>query len=142
MDSTDTWRPLEIFGRFLEDDQTGVGQPAGKPTPIHVDPRDEYKMPKADVTVVFKQNGDVIFQIFPKVNYWPSPKSARVFLTELVKAHFGQIDNFQAEWIPLLHSWALKAEGLQNWDSFDRIYHTQRFVTLLNDTLAEMELTQ
>jgi hypothetical protein len=102
---------------------------------LYVEPREEYTLTHTRVEVVYKQNGDVVFQLFPQSPSWPPPDRGREFLAEVIEAHFGSAEFFQASYVPELRSWAVRAVGLSNLTTYDKAFHVEGFVRLVDDTV-------
>ena len=130
---------------LVKDLQTFVrGAAAFAQTEFAVDPREEIDGPFCAVTVVFKRDGDVIFQLFPKKlgtrgggGRWPSDEAAaRDLLARLIDQHFGSTDRFSAAWTPELKSWAVHAAGLSERATYDKERHVYGFAQYINQALA------
>ncbi len=103
-------------------------------------PREEIDTDFLRVEVVFRENDDVIFQLFPKTKAFPKDsRLARTFLAEALEAHFGDTTDFEGGYTPELESWAIKAKGLQQHVSYAPEHHIHGFVQLLAAALAELE---
>jgi hypothetical protein len=104
-----------------------------------LDAREELKGQFCDVTVVFKPQGDVIFQLFPKKRkLLRGDQDGRVLLSELVEVYFSDTGRFSASWVPELESWALKAARLADTLSYDKDHHVYGFATYINQALADL----
>lgn len=114
---------------------SGWGKHLDREEELSVEPREEFELQHTDVTVVFKDDGDIIFQFFPQGSKWPVPAAARDFLAEAIEAHFGSTDRFAASYVPELESWAVKAAGLTTQVSYDKAFHVDRFVHLVDDAV-------
>lgn len=107
-------------------------------TEFSTEPREEMQGQFCDVTVVFRENGDVIFQLFPK-RKWPQDlQAARALLSELVDVYFTDTSRFSASWVPEVSSWGLRAAGLSEMLSYDKDHHVIGFATFINQALADL----
>lgn len=102
-----------------------------------VEPRDEFELNHVDMQVVYRHNGDVIYQVFPHQGdtHWPSLADARQFLAEVIEAHFGDTRRFSASYVPEVSSWGILAKGLKNIPTFNREFHVDAFVQLVDDAV-------
>lgn len=108
-------------------------------TEFSTEPREELIGDLCDVTVVFRANGDVIFQLFPKTKKWPRDSAAaRALLGDLLEVYFDSLDNLAGSDVPELKSWAVRAEGLASRLSYDKEHHVYGFARYLNQALADL----
>ncbi len=116
-----------------------AGLKAFERTEFALEPREEIEGQLCDVTVVDRENGDVVFQIFPK-RKWPmkSKDNGRALLSQMVEVYFGDTERFSASWVPELKSWALRARGLRDVVSYDRAHHVVGFAAFINQALADL----
>lgn len=110
-----------------------------KDTEFRVDEREELQGPLCDLTVVFKDDGDVVFQFFPKTRKWPKDAGAgRAFLADLLEVYFGDLARFSGAHVPELGSWAVRARGLTALPSYNRDHHVYGFASYVNTALDEL----
>lgn len=103
-------------------------------------PREVFEDERAKLEVIFREDGDVIFQIFPKVKGFPvGERLGRTFLAEAIEAHFGSTDSFEGGFTEELGSWAVKAKGLQGRLGYKPEYHVLGFVEFLVTAIGELE---
>jgi len=103
------------------------------------DPRMEFEGNHFSAVVVLRRNGDVIFQFFPRGNLWPKDlEGGRNLLATVIEGHFGSTDQFSADFVKELRSWAVKAEGLRGLASYTEEYHLEGFLNLLDLTISEL----
>ena len=107
-------------------------------TEFSTEPREEMQGQFCDITVVFRENGDVIFQLFPK-RKWPADVAGgRQLLSDLVEVYFTDTSRFSASWVPELSSWGLRAAGLAETLTYDKDHHVVGFATFINQALADL----
>jgi hypothetical protein len=100
-----------------------------------VEPRLEVKQKNFSAHVVFRSEGDVIFQFFEL------PKKFKEFeplLAEAVESHFGSTDKFALAHVPELRSWALLAQGLQDTALYSQAQHIDKFLELIDLAIDEV----
>jgi hypothetical protein len=103
-------------------------------------PREELHSAVLRVEVVYREDGDIIFQLFPNTKAFPADeKLARAFLAEAIDTHFGDTAAFEGGYTPELESWAIKAKNLHTQVSYNHDHHVLGFVHLLMDALTELE---
>lgn len=103
---------------------------------IVVEPREEVTLKHTRFQVVYREDsGDVIFQVFPESQKWPGPGEAREFLAAVIEDYFGDTSRFSASYVPELESWGIRASGLLNLPSYDKDFHVDRFLHMMDDTV-------
>ena len=112
----------------------GWGSHLDKEEELGIEPREEVELAHGRAVAVFRDSGDVIFQFFPD-RTWPPQAEARQFLAEVIEAHFGDTERFSASYVPELDSWAVKASQLANIVSYDKVFHVDAFIQLVDDTV-------
>ena len=117
---------------------SGIKKGYEEPDELYVEPREEIELRHVKAVVVFRENGDVVFQFFPKDKRWPGPDSARSFLAEAIQGHFGSTENFAATYTPELDSWAAISRGLTGRVGYSKKFHVDRFLVLIDDALNLM----
>jgi hypothetical protein len=110
-------------------------QAVGSPIQFTIEPRVEFKGKHFTAHVVFRSEGDVIFQFFELPKRF---KDIEPLLAEAVEGHFGSTDNFALAHVPELKSWALFAKGLQNIALFNQTQHITHFLELIDLALQEV----
>lgn len=124
---TATTEMLEQFKKGIESFQH---------TSFSLDPREDFEGDHCSATAVYRENGDIVFQLFP-VKPWGTGESARALVTDLVETYFGSTDHFAAAPTPELDSWAVKAIGLANKVGYTREHHVVGFLLFINIFLAD-----
>jgi len=107
-------------------------------TQFAIEPREEFEGKFCDITVVFRENGDVVFQIFPKKKWPRDVGDGRALLTDMVMIYFGGLDRFSASYISELSSWGLIARDLTGMISYDKEHHVAGFARFVNQALADL----
>lgn len=79
---------------------------------------------------------DLIFQFFMD----PFPREFQDLVTAVVTDHFGSTDRFALEWVPEVRSFALLARGIWGNPLRDETRITAGFLTLVENTLAELKV--
>jgi hypothetical protein len=110
-------------------------QVSASPIQFSVEPRIEFKGTNFTSHIVFRSEGDVIFQFFELPKRF---KDFEPLLAEAVEGHFGTTDNFALAHVPELKSWALLAKGLQNIALFNQQQHITKFLELIDLALTEV----
>jgi len=98
-----------------------------------VDEREEIEGKNITATVVFKDNNDIVYQLFPSYR-----DDFRSILAEAVEIHFGSTDSFKVHEVSELKSWALLAEGVQGRPFYNKDFYVDEFVTLIDMALEEV----
>jgi len=128
--SPDLLRKLENFGKGLR---------SFEKTEFSMDPREDLEGEFCKVTVVFRPNGDVIFQLFPKGRKWPKgEREGRELVGDLLEVYFDSLERFSGSHVPELDSWAVRAEGLASMPTYDKEHHVYGFARYLNQSLADL----
>ncbi len=122
-------------GSLFDKMTRGWGSQLRSQEEVVVEPRESVQCKHVDVTVVMKDDGTIIFQIFPKSRKWPSPEAARDFLAEVIEAHYGDTDRFSADYVHELKSWAIRAVGLPSLINYDKAFHIDGFIALVDDSV-------
>lgn len=111
----------------------------GTDAPIELEPRFVKEHRFVDQHAVLKSNGDIVFQLFPRLPEWPRrEQEARELITALVEQHFGSTEGFKAGYVPELKSWSILARGLSKKVSYNEAYHVKGFVDLVLNTCVEL----
>ena len=103
-------------------------------TQFSLDEREELIGSLCAATIVYKEDGDIIFQLVHKRGRWPQGMAE--LLGDAVAHWFGSTDRFSASFIPELSSWAMRARGLAHTPPFRREHHVHGFVSFLDNALA------
>ena len=108
-------------------------------TDFYMDEREDLEGPLCNVTVVFKEHGDVVFQLFPKTRKWPRGEAeGRGLLADLLDVYFGDLGRFAGSHVPELGSWAVRARGLAELPSYVKEHHVYGFAAYVNAALDEL----
>lgn len=109
-------------------------------TELAVDPRESFEFAALRADVVFKDNSDIIFQVFPNSGFnWPDGEDGRTFLAEAIEAHFGSTERFSAHYLRELSSWGILASGLAGLPTFAKTFHVDGFLQFLDDAAQLLE---
>lgn len=102
-------------------------------------PREVIEYGSLSVTVVYREDGDIIFQIFPgpKSPLSKDGEKVRNLLAETIECYFGSTDRFEGSYTDEMKSWALKAVRLSDLPSYNHDYHVVGFVKFLSDVVDE-----
>ncbi len=125
--------PLRALANFVR------GSESFSKTKFSLEPREELIGDACDVTVVYRENGDVIFQLFPKTRNWPADvKAGRELLGELLETYFDKTEGFSGAYAPELKSWAILATRLALTLTYDKEHHVYGFARFLNQALVDL----
>lgn len=111
-------------------------------TQFALDPREELVGSTCTVVVVFKESGDVIFQVTPKVKKrLLNNEAARALIAEMLDVYFGSLDNLSASYDPEdgIESWAIRYARLARRPAYSKDYHVYGFAQFINQALADIK---
>lgn len=108
-------------------------------TEFSMAPREDVEGQFCNATIVYRANGDVIFQLFPRTKKFPAGAEAgREFLADALEVYFDSLDRFSASYVHELSSWAVRAELLAETPTYNREHHVYGFLSYLNQALADL----
>ena len=109
-------------------------------TQFAMDTREDVDGPFCRASVIYRENGDIVFQLFPHARGFPTGADpGRAFLADALEVYFGSLDRFSASHIPELSSWAVRAKGLAETPMYDKDHHIYGFLSYLNQPLADLQ---
>jgi len=95
-------------------------------------PRFGYDGKNFEAVIVYRGDGDIIYQLF-KVRHG----DFRQLLAEVVEAHFSSTDDFAVDFMKEVLSWGLIARGVRTRPLFNEQHYTGKFLDLLDQVLEE-----
>lgn len=136
---------MSVAQEMLRDYTQALEEIGGKELQISTDPREEFKGTHATVTVVFKANGDVIFQLAPvHQDALANSPQTRTLLAEIISFYYGPefLPRFSGDYmgthVPGFHNWAILSRGLANLVTYNVDYHVRGFALYLCEALKEL----